>query len=249
MPLIVALALLLGGCDVLFHIDDGAAGAPGDGGAGDAVADAAVIGDGGGGGTIRLVEERDASGPSATSLPFSFDGDVPPGALVVIVIGWESDPQSITITDSAGNTYQPAVPAATMGSVGEAIYYAENVAGGAADVTVTFGAAAQNAKVAGLAYDGIVSGDSLAAMVTTFGSGLVIASDAVSPVPAHVLLVAGVFGDGIVAAGAGYAPRTMWTTAALAEDREVSSAGPFVALAQLSKDSSWVIQLAAFAAR
>ena len=63
----------------------------------------------------------------------------------ILVIGWNNATSNITsVTDSAGNVYQLAVPTARGSGISQAIYYAKNIkaaAAGANTVTVTFNTA------------------------------------------------------------------------------------------------------------
>ena len=60
----------------------------------------------------------------------------------ILAIGWNNATSNITsVTDSAGNTYQLAVPTARGAGLSQAIYYAKNIkaaAAGTNTVTVTF---------------------------------------------------------------------------------------------------------------
>ena len=67
------------------------------------------------------------------------------GNLNILAIGWNDQGASITsVTDSAGNTYQVAVPTFRGGGLSQAIYYAANIlSSGSNTVTVTFDQPAQ----------------------------------------------------------------------------------------------------------
>ena len=63
----------------------------------------------------------------------------------ILAIGWNNATSNITsVTDSAGNVYQLAVPTARGTGISQAIYYAKNIkaaAAGTNTVTVTFNTA------------------------------------------------------------------------------------------------------------
>ena len=54
----------------------------------------------------------------------------------ILAIGWNNTTSNITsVTDSAGNTYQLAVPTARGSGLSQAIYYASNIKAAAAGTT------------------------------------------------------------------------------------------------------------------
>jgi len=77
----------------------------------------------------------------------------------IVAISWKNATLNITsVIDSAGNTYQLAVPTARGTSLSQAIYYAKNInaaAAGANTVTVTLNAAAPYVHVRALEYSGL----------------------------------------------------------------------------------------------
>ena len=79
----------------------------------------------------------------------------------ILAIGWNNATSNITsVTDSAGNTYQLAVPTARGSGVSQAIYYASNInaaGAGANTVTVTFNTATPYVDIRALEYSGLDS--------------------------------------------------------------------------------------------
>ena len=54
----------------------------------------------------------------------------------IVAIGWNDTTASITsVTDTAGNVYQPAIATFRGNGMSQAIYYAANIAGGAGGAT------------------------------------------------------------------------------------------------------------------
>ena len=77
-----------------------------------------------------------------SSASATYNGGQSAGNLNVIAIGWNNTTSNITtLTDSAGNAYQVAVPTFRGNGMSQAIYYAANIksaAAGSNKVTVTF---------------------------------------------------------------------------------------------------------------
>jgi len=82
---------------------------------------------------------------SQSSVGVTYSGAQTAGNTNVVAIGWNNATSNITsVTDSAGNTYQVAVPTARGSGVSQAIYYASNIkaaAAGTNTVTATFNTA------------------------------------------------------------------------------------------------------------
>src|SRR6185369_17527462 len=81
-----------------------------------------------------------------SSVGATYNGAQTLGNTNVVVVGWNDATSNITgFTDTAGNTYQVAVPTFRGGGLSQAIYYAANIrsaAAGSNRVTVTFNTAA-----------------------------------------------------------------------------------------------------------
>ena len=77
----------------------------------------------------------------------------------ILAIGWNNTTSNITsVTDSAGNVYQLAVPTARGSGISQAIYYASNIkaaAAGTNTVTVTFSAATPYVDIRATEYSGL----------------------------------------------------------------------------------------------
>jgi len=169
----------------------------------------------------------------------------------ILAIGWNNATSTITsVTDSAGNAYQLAVPTARGGGVSQAIYYAPNIkaaAAGTNTVTVNFNTATPYVDIRALEYSGLdpvnpfVAGASAAGTGTSANSGTVTA-------PAGALLFgAGITGGVFSTAGTNFTTRIITVPDAdIAEDRIVTAAGPYSATAPVS--GAWVMQVAAFKA-
>ena len=77
----------------------------------------------------------------------------------ILAIGWNNATSNITsVTDSAGNVYQLAVPTARGTGISQAIYYAKNIkaaAAGTNTVTVTFSTSTPFVDIRALEYSGL----------------------------------------------------------------------------------------------
>ena len=102
---------------------------------------------------------------SQSSVGVTYTGAQTAGNTNIVAIGWNNATSNITsVTDSAGNTYQVAVPTARGSGVSQAIYYASNIkaaAAGTNTVTATFNTATPYVDVRALEYSGLASGESV----------------------------------------------------------------------------------------
>ena len=123
-------------------------------------------------GPIALRQHTGASLATTTSASLGFSASTAAGNLIAVVVRGGASDQSFSVTDSQGNTYRQAVtfdvtvdtPAGhTLG-----IYYAENIAGGAAIVTVSQTIPA-TLRVAILEYAGIATANALEATAAAQG--------------------------------------------------------------------------------
>ena len=153
--------------------------------------------------------------------------------------GTTRPPISPSVTDSAGNTYQLAVPTARGSGVSQAIYYAPNIkaaAAGTNTVTTTFNAATPYVDVRALEYSGLDPVNPFDVGASASGTGTSATSGTVSTTAANALIFgAGMTTGGFSAAGTNFTTRIITTPDAdIAEDRIVTAAGPYSATAPLS---------------
>src|SRR5262249_61945012 len=103
------------------------------------------------------------------SVPFRQDA----GDLNVVAIGFNNSTSTITsVTDTAGNVYQPAAPLTRGSGMSQAIYYAKNVKAATAGtnaVTVQFSAAGPFADVRVPGYSGLAPVNPLGTSAWTAG--------------------------------------------------------------------------------
>ena len=129
-----------------------------------------------------------------TTVPVRYTGAQTAGNLNVVAIGWnDATSQVLTVTDTVGNVYVPALaPTVQPGIQSQVIYYAANIGGAAANtntVTVTFNAAADYPDVRIAEYQGINPVTPVDVTTGASGTGTTSNSGAVTTTSATALLV------------------------------------------------------------
>ena len=191
---------------------------------------------------------------SQSSVAVKYTAAQTAGNTNVLAIGWNNATSSITsVTDSAGNAYQPAVPTARGAGVSQAIYYAPNIkaaAAGTNTVTVTFNTATPYVDVRALEYSGLDRANPFDVGASASGTGTTASTGAVNTTGSNDLLfAAGMTTGAFLGAGTGFSSRIITTPDAdIAQDRLVSTAGSYSASAPLGASSVWLMQVAAFRA-
>ena len=172
----------------------------------------------------------------------------------ILAIGWNNATSNITsVTNSAGNTYQLAVPTALGFGLSQAIYYAPNIkaaAAGANTVTVTFNTATPFIDIRALEYSGLDPVNPFD--VGTSASGITAAADSgtvTTTTASELIFGAGITGGVFSGAGTNFTNRIITPRDGdIAEDRFVTITGSYSATASLSGTASWVMQVATFKA-
>jgi hypothetical protein len=157
----------------------------------------------------------------------------------------------VSVTDSRGNVYTPAVGRTTTTGLSATIYYAKNIgsaAAGSNTVTVTFSGAASYPDVRILEYAGADPINPLDGTATATGTGTTSTTAAVVTTSAtDLLFAANVVATMTTGAGAGFTSRIISGDGNIAEDRLVTAVGSYTASATLTS-GAWVAQLVAFRA-
>ena len=159
----------------------------------------------------------------------------------ILAIGWNNATSNITsVTDSAGNTYQLAVPTARGNGVSQAIYYASNIkaaAAGTNTVTATFNTATRYVDVRALEYSGLDPVNPFDVGTSASGTGASANSGTVTTTAANALIFgAGITTGGFSTAGTNFTTRIITTPDAdIAEDRIVTATGPYSATAPVER--------------
>jgi Putative Ig domain len=122
-----------------------------------------TIAPGGGGGGIGLVQSAAVQGTSVISLTQAFPGNNTAGNLIVVFVRASTTSQTVTVTDTAGNTYALAVMQ-TQTSDGHQvrIFYAKSATSGPNTVTATFSATNNHPWLAVFEYTGVSALDQTA---------------------------------------------------------------------------------------
>jgi hypothetical protein len=169
----------------------------------------------------------------------------------ILAIGWNDATSNITsVTDSAGNTYQVAVPTARGNGLSQAIYYAKSIkaaTAGSNTVTVIFSAAAPFIDIRATEYSGLDPASPFDVGLSASGTSATANSGSVTTTAAQEL----VFGAGMTtsvftAAGANFTSRIITSPDAdIVEDRFVTATGSYSAAAPVDGSAAWVMQAAA----
>ena len=207
----------------------------------------------GSGAPIAYVQGNYATPQSAqASVSVRFTSAQGAGDLNVVVVGWNDSTATVgTVTDSSGNVYQRAVgPTVQSGLATQAIYYAFNIVGAAANantVTVTFNTPATYPDIRILEYSGIATTSPLDVTAAAIGSNSSASSGAATTTNANDLI----FGADLTVtettgAGSGFTSRMITVPDSdIAEDRIVSATGSYAATASTTP-GAWIMQMAAF---
>jgi hypothetical protein len=167
----------------------------------------------------------------------------------ILAIGWKNATSTITaVTDSAGNTYQVAVPTARGNGLSQVIYYAKNIKAATANtVTVTFKKAAPFIDIRATEYSGLDPANPLDVFHTASGTGTTPNSGSVTTTAAQeVIFGAGTTTGKFTAAGTNFTSRIITTPDGdIAEDMFVTATGGYSATATLSGSAAWVMQVVA----
>src|SRR5690242_17419652 len=139
---------------------------------------------------IALVQHTSKDAGTTTTSTLAFSGANTAGNFIAVAIrGGLSSSQVFTVTDSNGNTYKKAAQIGfTISAVTGAIYYAENVKGGANTVTVSMTVSGP-LRFAILEYSGVATANSLDAAAVATGQGTAASSgNATTTVSGDLLL-------------------------------------------------------------
>jgi len=204
---------------------------------------------------ISLLQHVSKDAGIATSSSLAFTSNNTPGNWIAVAIRSAPFVQTLTVTDTRGNTYRKAIQLnETVDGMAVGIFYAENIAGGPNTVTVSNPSATATLRFAILEYSGVARANSLDAMAAAQGTSSTPGSGTLTPTSSGHLVI-GVFStanERTFTAGSGYlleervpaAPNTKLVV----EDRMQTTAGPLSAGASLNAADTWGAVAAAFRA-
>ena len=170
------------------------------------------------------------------------------GNLNILAIGWNDQGAKITsVTDSAGNNYQVAVPTFRGGGLSQAIYYATNILSGANTVTVDFDIPAKYVDLRVAEYSGLSQDHPFDAGASAAGTGALADSGPVTTSQANELLfAAGMTGSGYNGPADGWVQEVITTPDAdIVQDIVAASPGTYNVPTALGS-AGWLMQTAAF---
>jgi hypothetical protein len=188
---------------------------------------------------------------SLVAATYAADGETA-GDTNIVAIGWNDTTSAITsVTDTAGNLYQPAIPTFRGNGLSQAIYYAAHIAAAAPGgnaVSVTFSQPAAFVDLRVTEYSGLRTPAPFDTGTSASGTGATASSGALTTAgPSELLFAAGMTGATFTAPGAGFTSRIVTAPDGdLVADAPAPTAGSYTATASLSS-GTWLLQLAAFA--
>jgi chitodextrinase len=171
----------------------------------------------------------------------------------ILAIGWNDVTASIvSVVDSAGNVYQPALGTYRGSGLSQAIYLAANIAAapaGTNQVTVTFDEPAVFVDLRITEYARIRHVNPFDGGASANGNGNNASTSSVSvPAASELLFAAGMTSAVFTGPGPGFTTRVITVPDGdIVEDEIAPSAGSYNATAPLSS-GTWLLQLAAFRA-
>ena len=201
---------------------------------------------------VQINSATPTSPVSSVAVPFTAAQSA--GNLIVVAVGWNDVTNSVvSIADSKGNAYLPAVGPTTNtagGGLSQTIYYAKNIAAAAAGantVTVTFDGATYYPDVRIVEYAGA---DTVAPVdVTAVGTGSTATSSTAAVTtlnPNDLLFAANMVFTLTGGPGTGFTQRTITGDGDIVEDRSVAAPGSYSASATLTQAGQWLMQMVAF---
>ena len=144
-----------------------------------------------------------------STVPVTYTNAQVAGDTNILAIGWNNATSNITsVTDSAGNAYQLAVPTFRGNGVSQAIYYAKNIKAapaGTNTVTTTFNTATPFVDIRALEYSGLDPVNPFEVGASAAGAGTTANSGTVSTTAANALI----FGAGMTTGSFGAATRAV----------------------------------------
>ena len=196
--------------------------------------------------SIALVQHNSVDAGTTTTASLAFKSSNTAGNWIAVAVrGGYSSAQVFTVTDTNGNTYKQGAQVGFTGSaVTLAIYYAENIKGGANTITVTESVSSPF-RIAILEYSGVATSNSLDVTAVATSTSSSPNSGNLSTTANGDLLLSSIAStnSGTFTAGTGYTIRDFDpaepNTKLITEDQLQSSAGVTSASASLAAADSW----------
>lgn len=238
---LAAVWLVLAGCDALFRIDSVSGDAPRadgplDGATGDAPKPP----------TIQLVQSNTLNLTTGGVLALAYAQGQHQGDLDVVIVSAQSITATITVSDTAGNTYT-SLDRQTASTFEQEAFYAPDITVKAGNdiVTATFGVTVTSPTLTILEYRGIAPAafdvsdktqgcdSSPSASLTTTGAD-------------ELLVVSAVTGSMVTATSQGYTTRPTAGQYAVIEDRIADQSAGYLASVTQAAAAEWLMLIVAF---
>jgi IPT/TIG domain len=194
------------------------------------------------------VNSSHPASPAATA-PVDYLLPQTAGNLNVVVIGWGNTTSTVqSVTDTAGNTYTPALSPTVGGTVSQTIYYSKNINPAVANtVTVTFGTPAASPDVRIVEYSGLDTVAPLDDASGDFGTGTALAAGPITTTATGDLVIgSSTVGSIVSAAGAMFTTVTATPNGLSVEHLVGPAAGTVNPSATQQSSANWVMQSVAF---
>jgi methionine-rich copper-binding protein CopC len=208
------------------------------------------------GGGIALSQSNAVQGSSVATLAAAFPGSNTAGNLLLAFVRMSTSTQTVTVTDSAGNTYTDAVSQKQTADGSQVhLFYAKNITGGANTVTAHFSASNGHPWLAIYEYSGLSKTAPLDQKASAQGNSTTPSTGATPlTTSANELLFvgAGLSCTSTVTAtgGSGYTlgQQDTSTSRASTETCLVSATGSYTGTFTLSAAANWSAVIATFSA-
>jgi hypothetical protein len=206
------------------------------------------------GGTPAFVQQAAKDGGPVASTTQTFPAPSTTGNLIVVSVGYDSPAATISsVTDSKGNTYNLAVGPtnwATGGVVHTSTYYARNITGGGAAITITVtlsGASTSVLQVYQFEYSGVATVSPVDKTSSNFGTGLSPVNSGSQTTTQVNELIYGLVATtvGGVTGGASYTTRSAFNTQFIG-DKNAPSTGSYNVDATFTGAQDWVSHMVTF---
>jgi uncharacterized repeat protein (TIGR01451 family) len=200
---------------------------------------------------IRLIQHASKDAGTTTSSTLAFAANNTAGNFVAVVIRTAQTGQVFTVSDTRGNTYRQALQYnETVDATSLAVFYAENIAGGANTVTVS-DTKSGTLRFAILEYSGVATANSLGGTAAGQGTGTTPTSGTTAAVNGDLILgMISTANPATFTAGSGFVVEERVpaapSTKLLVEDRLQSGTGAVAAAATLAGSDVWGAAVATF---
>ena len=206
-------------------------------------------------GGIALVQSSASEGSGVTSVSAAFQSANQAGNLIIAFVRMSTTTQTVSVTDSANNTYADAVSQAQTADGHQIhLFYAKNIHGGSNTVRATFSSANNHPWIAVYEYSGLDTNNPLDQTARAQGSNASAVAGPVTTTSSNELAIAATglpaSFKGTVNSGAGYSLQAQDTNTSRAanETGVLSAAGQTLGSFTLSFGTNWSAIVATFKA-